>query len=167
MFFKNKLSGKDFAEGLVFKVSRDIYDNWHIIQDRLTESLGENDAQHDKISEGYAPFTIVAAVIIDMQAIRNIRSENEFITLRKHVLNRLGDALGNEDVEELFDIYQTSWDQALERNENPLTYGVASVLYDELEISHLLDADRVFQSPQVLKVLSDFILPMTGFTKFA
>lgn len=167
MLFKKKLLGKDYADGLIHKVSRDVYENWGIFQNQMAEALNQNEAEYEKFSEGYAPLIIVAVIMVDMQAIRTLRSENDFISLRRHVLTRLGDALGNKDVEELFDIYQTSWDQAIERNENPLTFGVASALYDALEIPHSLNDVCVFQSPRILKVLGDFIMPVIGFTKFA
>jgi len=161
------LSGKDFADGLVFKVSRDVYNNWGILQDQLANALGWYENPSDKLPEGYAPYVFVAAIVIDMQAIRNLRSEDEFLWLRKHVLNRLGDALGNEAVEELFDIYQTSFNLAVNRNEDPLTFGVASTVREALKITHAGDSNHASQSPRILLILSQFILSITGFTKFA
>jgi len=83
-------------------------------------------------------------------------------------LNRLGEALGNENTEDLFTLYQTHWDEAMERNENPLTFGVASTLYDALELPYSKGFDgREFQSPRLLMVLSEIIISVIGFTKFA
>ncbi len=53
-----------------------------------------------------------------------------FEALREHVIKRLDAAVGNEAAKVLLDAYQTKWDDAVDRGENPISFGLASAVYE-------------------------------------
>ena len=169
MFGKKRLRARDFAEGLVHKCSSNVYESWREIQARISEATGDLEKPWQReIPEEYVPFVIIAGATADLQAAYNLAGQRQFKVLRKHVLERLGEALGNEVAEDLFSAYQEKWDKALERGENPMTFGIATALYDFLELPYVSeDQNGEFQSPLVLLALGDIVLSLVGFTKFA
>ena len=86
-----------------------------------------------------------------------------FNTLRDHVINRLDAAVGIDSARELLDAYQAVWDEAVDRGENPVSFGIASALYDFLKIP----LSSGIQNTKLLIALGEAIMLPIGYTKFA
>ena len=115
------------------------------------------------MSEAYAPLVVAASVVVDLQAAKNLRGEDMFNTLRDHVINRLDAAVGIDSARELLDAYQAVWDEAVDRGENPVSFGIASALYDFLKIP----LSSGIQNTKLLIALGEAIMLPIGYTKFA
>ena len=162
--FKKSLRGPDFADALVSKVSTDIYTQWSDIQSTISKSCESVDLEaRIELSEAYAPLVVAASVVVDLQAAKNLRGEDMFNTLRDHVINRLDAAVGIDSARELLDAYQAVWDEAVDRGENPVSFGIASALYDFLKIP----LSSGIQNTKLLIALGEAIMLPIGYTKFA
>ena len=162
--FKKSLRGRNFADTLVSKVSTDIYAQWSDIQSTISEFYESVDPEASiELSEAYFPLVVAASVVVDLQAAKNLRGEDMFNMLRDHVINRLDAAAGNDSARKLLDAYQAVWDEAVDRGENPVSFGIASALYDFLEIP----LSSGIQNPKLLIALGEAIMLPIGFTKFA
>ena len=73
-------------------------------------------------------------------------------------------------VQELFSAYEDEFYTAIDRGENPITFGIASMLYDLLKIpsSHEDGVHRSeLQNNLVLGWLGELLITHVGFTKSA
>ena len=81
------LLGKDFADGLVSKVAQDTYGYWDKFESEINGLCGV------KLGEEYAPFLILGTIVMDLQAIKNLRGDADYLALRQLVLDRLLDLI--------------------------------------------------------------------------
>ena len=169
MLWRKQLKGKDFAEALVGKISKGIYGDWSGIASTIQKAAKEfGSAVKLEVPESYAPFVIAAAVVADLQTIRNLRGQHDYMMLRKHVFDVFVQAVEIDTVQELFSAYEEEFYEAIERGENPITYGIASVLYYLIKIPHSKHENGgEFQSPLVLGWLGELIMSHVGFSKVA
>ena len=159
-----KTSRPRFRDGLVSKVSNDIYGRWSEIQSAIAEASNAiTQVKNVKLAESCAPFFIVASIVADLHAAKHARGVDTFNALQRHVVNRLETALGRDIAKDLFDIYQTAWDEALDLDENPASFGLADSLYDFLKFPRR----GGIPDSMLILVLADAILLPIGFTGFA
>ncbi len=168
---KKRLTEQGLADGLVHKVSKDVYGNWASIQSALTEAFSATSSSvpPPDLSEAYAPLLVFAAVFADLQALKNNLPNDQFLRIRGLVLNKFSPPIDLRDLSELADHYQSEWDSALLRNEDPVAFGIAPILYEQLlGLPESTYEDRAArQSHRVLLQLSEIILASVGFSNFA
>ena len=175
MFWRKRLKGKHFAEGLIGKIANDVYGDWKGIASTIKDMVERTieGTKDFEVPESHAPFVIAAAVVGDLQAVRNLRGQYEYMILRKHVTSAFSRVVKLEAVQELISNYENEFYEAINRGEDPITYGIASVLYDLLEIPCPNPEDEkgisrsLLQNPLVLAWLGTILVSHIGFTKHA
>lgn len=168
-FFKEKLKGSEYADALIAGVSRAVYDSLDDILVQISQNLESmvDTYSVDQHKEFFATLLITAVITAELQVVKNIRGEY-FQALRGHVFNNLGDVLGRHESEELYDLFMTEWSTAISRGEEPVTFGLGSVLYDAMDLPRSKYSDLgEYQSPLLLMVLGNAITSFVGFTKSA
>jgi hypothetical protein len=170
LFGKKRLTEEGMADALVSKIAKDIYGNWPVIRDNIRESLSHHVdvTALPELSDAHAPPLILATVFVDMRAVKNELSAEQFRRIRQHVFRKFQSLLDENQLAEVFDSFQKGWDAALARNENPVSFGVAPILYDLMDLSMSpVDEGRFSYDPVTLLCLTQCILPSLGFCKFA
>jgi hypothetical protein len=98
------------------------------------------------------------------------RRQFDYIVLIQYVFGIFARATNMDAVavRELFAAYEKGFHEAIERGENPIAFGIGSVLYGLLEIPlSKTEGGEEFQNPLVLSLLGELLMSYIGFTKFA
>jgi len=98
------------------------------------------------------------------------RRQFDYIVLIQYVLG-IFERTSNMDavaVREFFAAYEKGFHEAIGRGENPIVFGIGSVLYGLLEIPlSKTQGGEEFQNPLILSLLGELLMSHIGFTKFA
>jgi hypothetical protein len=169
LFGKKRLTEEGMADALVSKIGKDVYGNWPVIRDNIRESLSHyvDTTALPELSDAHAPPLILATVFVDMHAVKNELSTEQFLRIRQHVFRKFQSLLDENQLAEVFDSFQTGWDAALARNENPVSFGVVPVLCELMDLPlSPVDERGFFCDPATLLCLTQCILPSLGICKF-
>lgn len=160
LFGKDKIPESEAAKGFVSHIAIHFQQHWPETANELIKVFPSENSIFD--NENTPTEFFLAIIAVQIQALSNLLPNDQAMRIREYIMQGISyPALGKYPRKAIQE-YQTAWDHALQKNEDP-SIAVAAVLFDKIGCKSTHQSGKAsFKSPILLTLLSSAIVSFGG-----